>query len=466
MQKTQRYILVFIYGTVLILDRVDLTIVNIILPTMADYFHVSLSAVQWVNQAFFIAMTVSIPLSAWTADKFGDKYVFVASTVMFGAASIVCAYAPNFLVLLAARFVQGLSGGMIVPVGMTMVFRVFKPSEYVGISSLIMLPTLIAPALSPSLGGLILLFADWQWVFLFAVPICMVVIVLSLRFLDNYKLSDVPKFDVIGCALLSAGLFLILLTLSELSRNGITWQLMLSAVFALLFTRKFLQHEKTCKNPMLYMNLLANKLFVKVNWIQFWFQIAHFGALFLCSVYLQMSVGMTAMYAGLVIGMQAFGSMCSTRVSVYLFHRFGPSIPLMLGFSGMVIISPLILLINEYTYLGHAMALLFVRGLFTGLCGAPVQAISLIGFKNEVINHSNAVFGVVRQLSISFGVALLTLLVEQGLHIMHITDMNLEHVNHLAFVGAFAGVSCSAFFALIITCTLNNNKIIAQMHDY
>ncbi|MBV9576587.1 MAG: MFS transporter, partial [Gammaproteobacteria bacterium] len=165
-----RYIVATIYACVLFLDRLDLTIVNITLPTLAKYFNVSITQTEWVTNGFLLALAISIPISGWLGDRFGDKKVFIIATTIFGIASFLCAYSPNLLTMVALRFLQGIGGGIIIPVGMTMVYRVFNYSEYASITSFIFLPTLIAPALAPSLGGLLIQFASWQWVFLFAAP--------------------------------------------------------------------------------------------------------------------------------------------------------------------------------------------------------------------------------------------------------------------------------------------------------
>ena len=159
-----RYIVAAIYACVLFLDRMDLTIVNITLPTIANYFHVPITQTEWITNSFLIALTMSIPISAWLGDRFGVKKVFISATLLFGFSSLLCAFAPNIFAMILLRFLQGLGGGIIIPVGMTMVYRVFDHSEYTSITSFIFLPTLIAPAIAPFLGGFIIHFSSWKWV--------------------------------------------------------------------------------------------------------------------------------------------------------------------------------------------------------------------------------------------------------------------------------------------------------------
>ena len=130
-----RYIVAAIYSCVLFLDRLDLTIVNIILPSLAEYFHVPITQTEWITNSFLIALAISIPISAWLGDRFGIKKVFILATILFALSSLLCAYAPNIYAMIAFRFFQGIGGGIIIPVGMTMVYRVFDHSEYASISS-------------------------------------------------------------------------------------------------------------------------------------------------------------------------------------------------------------------------------------------------------------------------------------------------------------------------------------------
>jgi MFS family permease len=176
-----KYIVAIIYAIVLFLDRLDLTIVNITLPTIAEYFNVPITQTEWINNAFLIALAISIPVSGWAGDRFGVKKIFIIATSIFGLASFFSAFSPNLYFMIAMRFLTGLGGGMIIPVGMTMVYRVFRHSEYASITSYIFIPTLIAPAIAPALGGLIIYLFNWQWVFLFAAPICLIIFYFSIR---------------------------------------------------------------------------------------------------------------------------------------------------------------------------------------------------------------------------------------------------------------------------------------------
>lgn len=160
-----RYIVAAIYATVLFLDRLDLTIVNITLPTLAIYFKIPITETEWVNTAYILAIATSIPISSWLGDRFGLKKIFIIATTLFGLSSFFCAYSPNLAILSILRFLQGFGGGLVVPVGMSLVYQSFDKKDYASITSYIFMPTLIAPAIAPFLGGIITELYGWQWVF-------------------------------------------------------------------------------------------------------------------------------------------------------------------------------------------------------------------------------------------------------------------------------------------------------------
>jgi len=302
-----------------------------------------------VNNAYLLALAMSIPISGWAGDRFGVKKVFIIATTLFGLSSLLCAFSPDLTTMAILRFLQGLGGGVIVPVGMTMVYRVFDHSEYASITSFIFIPTLIAPAIAPALGGVIIIYFSWKWVFLFAVPICFIAIILSIIILKEQKNEEKMPFDWMGFMLSSCALTLILYFISVLGKNESYFQITAILIATIVSGYLFLRHEKNSTFPLIDIKFFKNKLFLQANLMQLTFQIGHFGSIFLIAMYLQVGVGMSAMVAGLIMGMQAIGAICTSRYSVKLFHQFGPALPIIIGFLGIAVVTPCILLINTPT---------------------------------------------------------------------------------------------------------------------
>ncbi|HVT63412.1 MAG TPA: MFS transporter, partial [Legionellaceae bacterium] len=341
-----RYIVAAIYAIVLFLDRLDLTIVNIALPKIAEHFKIEITETEWINNAFLLALALSIPISGWAADRWGDKRIFMLAILMFGLASLCCGLAPSIDFLIVMRFIQGLAGGLIVPVGMSMVFRAFDPKEYASISSYIFIPSLIAPAISPTLGGFMITYFSWKWVFLFATPICAITLIGAGHWLKEYKLSMKTQLDGWGFVLLASALLLIFYVLSGVGNHGLSLQNIMLLGLSLVLGYAFIQQERGTELPLVELGFFNNILFVQANLIQMLFQIGHFGSIFLISIFLQIGLEYSPMQAGMIMGMQAVGSICTSRLSVQWFQRYSAKLPIMLGLAGIGFITPMILILT------------------------------------------------------------------------------------------------------------------------
>jgi EmrB/QacA subfamily drug resistance transporter len=462
-----RYVVAAIYAVVLFLDRLDLTIVNIALPALAEYFNVPITQTEWVNNAYLLALAMSIPISGWGGDRFGVKKVFIIATCIFGLSSLLCAFSPNLITMAILRFLQGLGGGVIVPVGMTMVYRIFDNSEYASITSFIFIPTLIAPAIAPALGGVMINYFGWAWVFLFAVPICFIVIVLSIIILKEQKNEEKTPLDWLGFLLSSCSLILMLYFISSLGKHESYFQITAILIATIFSSYLFQRREKNSKFPLIDIKFFKNELFRQANLIQLAFQICHYGAIFLIAMYLQVGVGMSAMDAGLIMGMQAIGAICTSRYSVKLFHQFGPGLPIIIGFIGIAVITPCILLINAPKIILIGSAILFIRGFFIGLCGTPIQTASIIGFKKEDIGRASALFNAGRQVSISFGIALTALLITYGFELNGLDVLQpVSQPGKSIFYYAFILITVVSFLGILIATKMNNKKIIALISQH
>lgn len=457
-----RYIIAAIYTVVLILDRLDLTIVNIALPALGEFFNVPITETEWVNNSYLLALAISIPISGWVGGRFGFKKVFIISTILFGLASLSCAFSPNLTIMAIMRFLQGIGGGIIVPLGSTMVYRAFHPSEYASITSFIFIPTLIAPAIAPALGGVIIHYFGWEWVFLFAVPICFIITIVSMIMLKEEKGEDKIPLDWLGFLLSSCAFILILYFISSLEKSANYLQIISVLIAAVFCSYMFLRYEKNTKFPLIDIKFFKNELFLQANLIQLAFQICHFGSIFLIVMYLQVGVGMSAMAAGVIIGMQAIGAVLTSRYSVKLFRQFGPGRPVIIGFIGVGLLTPSILFINSPQMILIGCFILLIRGVFSGLCGTPIQTASIIGFKKEDIGRASAIFNAGRQIAISLGIALTSLLITYGFKLNGLDVLQeTAQPGRAVFYYAFMLVPIVSFLGILMTAQINNKKIIS-----
>lgn len=452
-----KYIVAIIYTCVLFLDRLDLTMVNIALPTLANYFKVSITETEWVSNGFLLALAISIPASAWLGDRFGIKKIFLFSTTLFALSALFCAMGHSFFLLIFFRFLQGIGGGLLIPVGMTMLYRVFEPKDYARVTSFTFIPALIAPAIAPAIGGTILHFLSWQWIFIASASVCLIAVIMSFVVLKEQE-SEQPKlFDWLGFFLSSMILILGLYTLSDFGKYGFSYFTGFSFLMITTLIYFFIKQESICEYPLIHLQLFDNTMFVQSNLIQVAFQICHYASFFTIGIYLQVGVGMSAFISGIIIGMQAIGAMCTNRLSVKLFYTYGPGITLMIGFAGLLLFSICVLIIQSPDYYLFGCVVMFLRGLFSGLCGVPIQLTSILGFKNHQISQASAVYNAGRQVAITLGIALSSFMISYGIKSHHAHLINgLLAIN--VFYSAFILISVSALIGIGLAYFMDNEK--------
>src|ERR1700690_2809423 len=204
-----------VFVSAMFMSIMDTSIVNVALPSIGRDFRVAPTAVDGISIAFLVSLAVFMPASGWLGDRFGGKRVLMAAIVVFTGASALCGAASSVGELVGFRVLQGVGGGMLAPVGTAMLFRTFPPQERVRAASIIVLPTALAPALAPVIGGLLVTDASWRWVFYVNVPIGIAAFVFGVLFVRQHVESHPGIFDLRGFALSGIGLGLFMYGISE-----------------------------------------------------------------------------------------------------------------------------------------------------------------------------------------------------------------------------------------------------------
>src|SRR3954447_13469492 len=220
----------------------DTTIVNVALDTLGRELGASVTAISWVTTGYLLALATVIPLTGWAADRLGARRVFIAALVLFVAGSALSAAAPSAVALIASRTLQGLGGGMVLPVGMTMLTRAAGPERVGRVMGVVFVPMLLGPALGPVLGGALVDGASWRWIFLVNLPIGAGAILLATRWLPRDAPQPADRLAVRGLLLASPGLALLLFGLAERAPGP------LLAGGALLAT--FVVHARSASTPL------------------------------------------------------------------------------------------------------------------------------------------------------------------------------------------------------------------------
>ncbi len=283
-----------VFVSAMFMNIMDITIVNVALPTIGRDFNIAPTAVDGVVIAYLVSLAVFIPASGWLGDRFGGKRVLLTAIVVFTVGSALCGVAQNMTELVVFRVVQGAGGGMMAPVGMAMLYRVFPPAERVRAASILTLGTTVAPAVGPVLGGFLVTNFSWRWVFFVNVPIGIVAVVFGALVLEKVDAIDAGRFDVPGFVLGGIGLGLLMYGISEgplesWSSTGVITTCVLGAVLLCAFVLVELRTSR----PMVDLHLLRERLFRSTNFVMFLAAAAFLGLLYLIPLYFQDARGLS-----------------------------------------------------------------------------------------------------------------------------------------------------------------------------
>ena len=406
----QKTAVAIVFVSAMFMNIMDITIVNVALPTIGRDFHIAPTAVDGVVIAYLVSLAVFIPASGWLGDRFGGKRVLLIAIVVFTLGSALCGLAQNMTELVLFRVVQGAGGGMMAPVGMAMLYRVFPPAERIRAASLITLGTTLAPAVGPVLGGFLVTNFSWRWVFFVNLPIGIVAVVFGSLFLERTEAIDAGRFDVPGFVLGGAGLGLLMYGVSEGPLQS--WSsptVIATCVSGALLLLVFTLVELRTSRPMVDLHLLRGRLFRATNCVMFLAAAAFLGMLYLIPLYFQDARGLSALQSGLSTFPEAIGVMLGAQfASRFLYPRIGPRRHITGGLLGLALSLLVLTQISVTTNLWLIRGLMFVLGWMMAQVMVPNQAASFAMITPESMGRASTFFNTMRQVGSATGVAVLS----------------------------------------------------------
>ncbi len=402
--------IVFVFG--LFMDLLDMTIVNVALPTLGRDLDVDprqgASTIQWVVTGYLLSLAVFIPVSGWLGDRFGTKKIFMLALLLFTSASLMCGLAWNIESLVAFRVLQGVGGGMLTPVGTAMLFRAFPPAERAKGAAVLMIPMVVAPASGPIIGGYLVDYQDWRWIFFINIPVGALGLLFAGTFLREETQPSPGKLDFRGFVLAAAGLGSLMYALAQAGINGIDDPKVIGFGLAgLVVLALFTIAELRTPEPMIDIRLFRNKLFTAANTVQLVGQGGLMGALFLLPLLLQAEMGFSAFKSGLTTFPQALGVITMVQISSRLYSRIGPRRLMMAGMAGGTLTTLAFLLVDLDTSAWAIRGIMFARGLSFALVLISLQTATFATIRPTDMGRASAIFNAGRQVAASFGVAVL-----------------------------------------------------------
>ncbi|WP_214323652.1 MDR family MFS transporter [Nonomuraea sediminis] len=395
----------FVFG--LFMEILDMTVLNTALPALGRHFGAGTESLQWLVTGYLVSMAVFIPASGWVADRFGTKRTFLFALAVFTAASVWGGLAGSLGELIAARIVQGVGGGLLTPVGTAMLFRAFPPSERAKASAVLSIPTTLAPALGPVLGGWMVDNISWRWIFFIKVPIGVLGLLFAMVALREERADHPGRFDIAGFLSGGSALALLLLGLDGGAREGWTGPAVLVPLGAgLALAAAFTAIELSRAEPMIDLRLLKDRLFRTGNLLMLPASGALMGALFVVPLLLQYQMGVDATGSGLVTMFQALGMMAALPLAGRLYPRLGPRRLLATGFAVIAIALVSLILVGPDTSLWALRLPLLAMGAGMALTIISLQAATFATITLEATAQASSVFSTTRQVASAAGVAM------------------------------------------------------------
>ena len=412
-----RVALVIVLGT--IMSILDTTIVNVALDTLHRRLHSPISDIQWVITGYLLSLATVIPLTGWASRRFGARRVYVSSLILFTAGSALCGLASSTNELIAFRVLQGVGGGMIMPVGQMILADVAGPARMGRVMSITGVPTMLGPILGPTIGGLILESISWRWIFYVNVPIGALALFLSLRFLPVAAASRErpPRLDVTGLLLMAIGMPALTYGLSEIGiTGGFSSARVIGPLSAgVVLLGLFIAHALRVPNPLLDLRLFRRRTYAAASVVMFFLGGALFGALILLPLYFQQLRHVSVIDTGLLLGPQGIGMAAVMPFVGRLTDKVGGG-PLVIGGVLMTVVAGVPLgLIGAHTSYVWLSAVMVLRGVGIGFAFMPAFVSAFVALERHELPDAAPQLNVMMRVGGSIGTAVLAVVLSRAL---------------------------------------------------
>ena len=411
-EKLDRGVLVVAGVVVLgaIMSILDITVVSVALPTFQNDFDATPAQVAWTMTGYTLALATVIPLTGWAADRFGTKRLFLLALVLFVAGSVLCSLADDITTLVVFRVLQGLGGGMLMPLGMTIMTRAAGPQRIGRVMAVLGVPMLLGPIGGPILGGWLIDSASWHWIFLINLPVGIAALVFAALVLPADSPEPSEAFDFVGMLLLSPGLALFLYGISSSPETGtlLAAKVLVPAVIGLLLVVGFILHALRTTHPLIDLHLFKNRQLTVAVLTMSLFAIAFFGASLLFPSYFLQVRGESTLAAGLLLAPQGLGAMVSMPIAGILADKSGAGRIVLVGIglitAGMTVFTQ----VGPDTSYGLLLGALFVMGLGMGATMMPIMTAALQTLTDHNLALGSTLMNIVQQVAGSVGTAVIS----------------------------------------------------------
>jgi EmrB/QacA subfamily drug resistance transporter len=410
----------------------DTTIVSVALHTLSVKLDTPVATIQWVSTGYLLALGIAVPLSTWALQRFGGKRLWIFSLGVFLIGSVGSSLAWDVGSLIGWRVVQGIGGGLMLPVMTTLIFQAAGGKSLGRLVTYVAMPALLGPILGPLIGGAILTHLSWRFMFWVNVPFCVIGILLAWRYLNIDAPASPgtgagkPRLDMPGLLLIAPGISLVLLGLANAGTAAGFAHLavIIPLVAGVALLAAFTGYALRKSHPLVEVRLLARRSVGSASAVLFFSGFSLYGAMLLLPLYFQDVRGATALAAGVMLVPQGIGTLLSRTIAGSNIDRIGSRVIALAGFAIVAAATVPFALAGPHTSEWLLAVWMVIRGFGLGAVTMPVMVASYIGLDKQQIPHSSVLTRTASQIGGSFGSAVLAVILEVAIaaHPAALTD--------------------------------------------
>jgi EmrB/QacA subfamily drug resistance transporter len=400
----------------MIMAILDVTIVNVAIPTLGRDFHSSISTIQWVLTGYMLAFASVIPLTGWATERFGAKRVWLVSLLLFMLGSALSGAAWSIGSLIGFRLLQGLGGGMIVPVGQTILAQAAGPKRIGRVMSVLGVPMLLAPVFGPVAGGALVGQVSWRWIFLVNLPVGVAAVMLAQRLLPASKPRLGQRLDLRGLALLSPGIAVLLSGMSEAGNRGGFDQprTVAAGILGLVLVAGFVWHASVRgRDALIDVSLFVKRGFASAAATNFLLGVALFGSLILLPLYYQAVRNQSPLATGLLLVPQGVGAALAMPVAGWLTDKLGARLVVAGGTALAMLGTAVYTQVGPETSYAVLAAALLVVGLGLGSTIMPSMAAAFQTLSHQAIPRATSALHTVQRIAGAIGTVVLAIILQR-----------------------------------------------------
>ena len=444
-RQTVKKVLPLILATAIFMQMLDSTILNTSLPSIARDLNESPLNMQNAIISYVLTLAVFMPASGFLADRFGTRRVFIFALVLFSAGSVFCALSQNLTHLVISRVIQGVGGSLMTPVGKLALIKTFERNELLKAMNFAIIPALIGPVLGPLVGGYMVDYLSWHWIFLINIPIGLLGIILGLKYMPNYN-SRETDFDLKGFLIFAAASLLLSISLELFGDMQNITPVLLIFILGFLFLYYYYYHAKRDGNPIFPLNLFQVRTF-RVGIVgNLATRLGISSVPLLLPLMIQIAYNQSAVTSGWIIAPMAITAMFGKSSVLKILNKYGYKKTLMVNtfIIGVLICSLAIPNINSSLF--WFVPIIAVLGFFNSIQFTSMNTISIADLRNFQTSSGNSLISVNQQLAIGFGIAF-------GLIVLKIYENSpelIKHETHNAFRYTFLTVGILTILSSLV----------------